>query len=135
MRPSPPSGLIVFQCIVNQLHCSRPISSSLPLLPLAAACQCSEQLYEPLLVGSVPVYFGAPNAADFAPQNSFINATQFDGPVALGAHLVRLLKEPSLLAKYHAWRADTDEVNRFLVFAKVRVPTYACADLCLVTTY
>jgi hypothetical protein len=72
-------------------------------------------------VGSVPVYFGAPNAADFAPRNSFINATEFNGPAALGAYLTRLLKEPSLFAKYHAWRTDTDEVNRLLMFAKVCV--------------
>lgn len=140
MRPSPPRRLIVFQC---QLHCCASCIAhrlSQALCPSDCLFQCSEQLYEPLLVGSIPVYFGALNAADFAPQNSFINATEFDGPAALGAYLARLLKEPSLLATYHAWRTDIEEVNRFLVFAKVcimtqaRCSSYACDDLRLVTT-
>jgi hypothetical protein len=80
----------------------------------------SGQLYEPLLVGSVPVYFGAPNAAAFAPARSFVDASSFDGPEALAAFLARLLTEPPLLAEYHAWRADANEVARLLEFAKVR---------------
>ena len=51
----------------------------------------TEKLYEPLIAGSVPVYRGAPNVADFAPApRCFIDAADFAGPAELAAYLDHL---------------------------------------------
>src|SRR5690606_26281037 len=54
----------------------------------------TEKLYDPLWAGTVPVYFGAPNVADFAPRHSYIDATNFSGPRELAAYLRHLLETP-----------------------------------------
>lgn len=51
----------------------------------------TEKFFDPLLAGSVPVYLGAPNAADFAPGDGCaIYAAAFGGPRALAEHLLAL---------------------------------------------
>ncbi|KAK3259938.1 hypothetical protein CYMTET_31082 [Cymbomonas tetramitiformis] len=72
----------------------------------------TEKLYEPLLAGSVPVYWGAPNAAALAPAGSFVDARAVGGPKQLAEHLHALLANPAELEALHAWRSDADEMAR-----------------------
>jgi glycosyl transferase family 10 (putative fucosyltransferase) len=66
----------------------------------------TEKFFQPLMAGSVPVYRGAPNVADFAPGDKcFINADDFSGPAALAAHLDALARDEQAYGEYHAWRA------------------------------
>ena len=65
----------------------------------------TEKFFHPLMAGSVPVYRGAPNVADFAPgEKCFINADDFSGPAALAAHLNALAGDEQAYGEYHAWR-------------------------------
>jgi alpha-1,3-fucosyltransferase 10 len=48
----------------------------------------SEKFFHALMSGSVPVYRGAPNVAEFAPaEHCFINAADFSGAAELAAYL------------------------------------------------
>ncbi len=65
----------------------------------------TEKFYIPLLAGAVPVYLGAPNAADLAPDpHSFVSVRDFPGPPALAAHLLALAADPAAYARLHEWR-------------------------------
>jgi hypothetical protein len=65
----------------------------------------TEKLFDPLIAGSVPVYRGAPNAADFAPgEHCFIDADQFAGPAELAAHLRWLDRNDAAYRRYLAWK-------------------------------
>lgn len=64
----------------------------------------TEKLFQPLLAGTVPVYLGAPNVADYAPPGSFINVEDFSGPRALAAYLDHLAATPGEYARYFDWR-------------------------------
>ncbi|MBS0320949.1 MAG: alpha-1,3-fucosyltransferase [Proteobacteria bacterium] len=65
----------------------------------------TEKFFQPLTVGSVPVYLGAPNVADFAPgERSYIDTRDFADPAALAAHLRALLADPAAYAAHLAWK-------------------------------
>ncbi len=64
----------------------------------------TEKLFEPLLAGTVPVYRGAPNVREFAPEHSYVDAEAHGGPAGLAAYLRRLLADPEQYAAYFAWR-------------------------------
>ena len=66
----------------------------------------TEKVYHALLAGTVPIYFGAPNFADFVPKNSVIDARKFSSPKDLAAHLAMLSNNETEYNKYHAWRKD-----------------------------
>jgi alpha-1,3-fucosyltransferase 10 len=67
----------------------------------------TEKLFDPLMVGTVPVYYGAPNVDAFAPHpDAFVNARDFDGPEALAAHLLRLAGDSSAFAELLRWREE-----------------------------
>ena len=73
----------------------------------------TEKFFQPLVAGSVPIYRGAPNVADFAPApDSYIDADRFDGPASL-AHFLRSMSDADYL-RYHEWRAHgpTEEWRR-----------------------
>ena len=79
----------------------------------------TEKFFQPLMVGSVPIYRGAPNVAQFAPApHSYIDATDFSGPAALAEFLSEMTDAEYL--SYHSWRrhGPTDEWRaRFAPFA------------------
>eukprot|EP00960_Hanusia_phi_P033582 750533-Hanusia_phi.AAC.2 len=55
----------------------------------------TEKFYIPLMAGAVPVYKGAPNIRDFAPDyHSFISVDDFDGPEELASYLTALHEDP-----------------------------------------
>jgi len=65
----------------------------------------TEKFYDPLLVGSVPVYMGAPNVEEFAPgDHSYINAKDFESPQELAHYLKKCLEDKDEYMKYHNWK-------------------------------
>lgn len=67
----------------------------------------TEKFFEPLLMGSVPVYLGAPNVDAFAPgDDCFIDAARFDSPRALAAHLLALAADETAWQRHHRWRSQ-----------------------------
>ncbi|MBN9217864.1 MAG: alpha-1,3-fucosyltransferase [Mesorhizobium sp.] len=65
----------------------------------------TEKMFDPLLAGTVPVYLGAPNVAEFVPEHSFIDAASFATPADLAAYLRHLLETPQAYEAYFAWRS------------------------------
>jgi alpha-1,3-fucosyltransferase 10 len=69
----------------------------------------SEKFFDPLLAGTVPVYRGAPNIADFAPgPHSYIDANDFRGPAELAEYLTYLDGNDDAYLAYFAWRKNPD---------------------------
>lgn len=67
----------------------------------------TEKFFEAFVAGSVPVYLGAPNVADFAPgDHSFVDVTSFAGPRELAEYLTGLANDPVAYEAFHAWRAE-----------------------------
>lgn len=64
----------------------------------------TEKLFDAFLAGTVPVYLGAPNVAEFAPDNSYVDATQFTSPADLADYLRHLVETPEAYAAYLDWR-------------------------------
>ena len=64
----------------------------------------TEKVYEPLGVGSVPVYLGAPNIENFLPtSHSVIKISDFPSLQSLSKYLNCLLDNPDLLQYYIDW--------------------------------
>jgi Glycosyltransferase family 10 (fucosyltransferase) C-term/Fucosyltransferase, N-terminal len=64
----------------------------------------TEKIFDPLLAGSIPIYRGAANVADFVPENSYIDAGAFGSPKALAAYIYHLAQNPAEAAAYQRWR-------------------------------
>ncbi|XP_036146860.1 alpha-(1,3)-fucosyltransferase 10 isoform X1 [Monomorium pharaonis] len=61
----------------------------------------TEKLWRPLIVGSVPIYYGSPSFKDWLPNNkSAISISDFDGPIQLANFLHNLLKNDSAYEEY-----------------------------------
>ncbi len=61
----------------------------------------TEKFFHPLMAGSIPVYLGASNVADYAPgKDAFINAANFPHPRELAEFLLEAED-----AKYQEWRS------------------------------
>jgi Glycosyltransferase family 10 (fucosyltransferase) C-term/Fucosyltransferase, N-terminal len=66
----------------------------------------TEKFFDPLLVGCVPVYRGAPNVEEFAPgDHCFINTADFPGPRELAEYLLHLAANPAEYEAYFAWKS------------------------------
>jgi len=60
----------------------------------------TEKFFQPLAVGSIPVYLGAPNIDEFSPgEDAYINAADFGGAKELAGYLAAADD-----ARHHAWR-------------------------------
>lgn len=67
----------------------------------------TEKFFEPLQLGSVPVYLGAPNIEDFAPdKDCFVDIRKFSGPAALAAYLLEATEDDTTYARHHRWRTE-----------------------------
>lgn len=65
----------------------------------------TEKLFLPLAAGSVPVYRGAPNVADFLPASeAAIAIDDFATPRELAGHLRRLVEDDAAFEAHLAWR-------------------------------
>ena len=72
----------------------------------------SEKFFKPYRANTVPIYYGAPNAADFAPApGSFIDVRDFASPAALAAYLERVASDDAEYAKFFAWRRPGAEAG------------------------
>ena len=86
----------------------------------------TEKFYDPLLVGSVPVYLGAPNVAEHAPgAGSYIDVSEFDGPAALAQHLLRVAADEDEYASHLAWRSQPLD-PRFVARAEAQRESPLC---------
>lgn len=65
----------------------------------------TEKMFDPLRAGSVPVYFGAPNAGEFVPEHSYIDAMAYGGAKGLAEYLDHLVRTPAEYEAYFAWRS------------------------------
>jgi len=66
----------------------------------------TEKFFDPLIAGSLPVYLGASNIADFAPgEHCYINALDFENPAALAAFLLELASDEQRYLSYLAWKS------------------------------
>ena len=91
----------------------------------------TEKFFDPLLVGSVPVYLGAPNIEEYAPgENCYIDVTQFDSPGALAKFLVDLAADDEAYAGYLRWKSQP-LYSRFIAMVERtrRDPFERLADL------
>ena len=71
-----------------------------------AADYVTEKFFDPLVVGSVPVYLGAPNIERFAPaEHCFVNAADAPEPRHLAEVLLSLWRDPERYASYLAWKS------------------------------
>lgn len=62
----------------------------------------TEKFFEPLMAGSIPVYWGAPNIEEFSPgDNAYINAADFSSIQELAEFLKTVDDAP-----YHQWRSQ-----------------------------
>ena len=67
----------------------------------------SEKLWQALQAGCLPVYYGAPNIAEFLPvpvKNIIINYADFGSPKALSDELVRINKDDKLYEEFMEWK-------------------------------
>jgi len=64
----------------------------------------TEKVWDVLSVGTIPLYFGAPDILDVLPDpNSIINVKDFNGPKDLADYLHKVLKNPELYNKHKLW--------------------------------
>ncbi len=65
----------------------------------------TEKFFHPLIMGSVPVYLGAPNVDEFAPgDNCYINVNSFATVRELAEYLLMLDGNDELYNKYLSWK-------------------------------
>lgn len=65
----------------------------------------TEKFFDPLLVGTVPVYRGAPNVSGFAPgKDAFINAADFSSTTELARYLENLDRDDKAYQRFLRWR-------------------------------
>lgn len=64
----------------------------------------TEKFFQPLEAGSVPVFYGTSNIADFAPPHSYINAMDFGNAKELAEYLEYLDKNDKEYEGYLEWK-------------------------------
>ena len=80
----------------------------------------SIQVYQALLVGTIPIYIGAPNVDSLLPcERCIIKTNDFNSPAALGQHLHYLISHPAEYHKLLAWKLNGLDFFRFPGFKKV----------------
>jgi hypothetical protein len=65
----------------------------------------TEKIFDAFAAGTVPIYLGAPNVAEFVPEHSYIDARAFPNVRDLASYLTYLMHTPHAYAAYHSWRA------------------------------
>lgn len=65
----------------------------------------TEKFYDPILAGTVPVYLGAPNIAEYAPgENSFLDVMKFGNPKALADFINACYQDDNLYNSFFEWK-------------------------------
>lgn len=66
----------------------------------------TEKFFEPLLMSSVPIYFGAPNIEQFSPgKNSYINVRDFNSPKELADCIKKYCENTALYNNLLQWKS------------------------------
>jgi hypothetical protein len=91
----------------------------------------TERFFDPLLAGSVPVYLGAPNIAELAPADDcYVDASRFESPRALAAHLMALARDEKAYAALLRLRERPLRTEFLQIVEQVRRPPFRrLADL------
>jgi hypothetical protein len=92
----------------------------------------TEKFYDPLVAGSVPLYLGAPNVAEFAPaEHCFVNVADFAGPAELAEYVRALDADADAYARYLAWKAAGPSAHFLGMAERFRMPPLCrlCARL------
>ena len=85
----------------------------------------SDKFFDPLTVGSVPVYRGTADVRHLAPSpDCYIDAADFDSPAELAAHLRHLDADERAYAKLHAWRQREFSPAFQELIERIREPTF-----------
>jgi hypothetical protein len=66
----------------------------------------TEKLWQAYRIGSLPIYYGAPDATLYTPPNSFVDVTSFPTVGALAQHLNYLRSNRTAYLEYFAWKHD-----------------------------
>ena len=86
----------------------------------------TEKFFDPLLVGTVPIYRGAPNVDAFAPDpRCFIDATKFSSEAELAAYVRHLDANPDAYAEYLSWRGRPLSASFRSLLDRLRTPPWA----------
>lgn len=65
----------------------------------------TEKFFDPLLMGAVPIYYGAPNIDEFAPgDHCYVDIRKYKTAGELAAHLKACSEDPDLYEQYQQWR-------------------------------
>ncbi len=91
----------------------------------------TEKIFDALAAGSIPIYLGAPNVADFVPPGSYIDAAEYGGARELGTYLNYLSQHPEAAARYHEWRRRPLPAALMARVATLEVPPFRrLIDIC-----
>uniref|UniRef100_A0A0D9W528 Fucosyltransferase n=1 Tax=Leersia perrieri TaxID=77586 RepID=A0A0D9W528_9ORYZ len=89
----------------DHLHCAMShYKFVLAIENTFAESYATEKLYYALEAGSVPIYFGAPNARELAPPGSYIDGRAVASVEELAAYVRAVAEDPAAYAEFHAWR-------------------------------
>ncbi|MFT4073014.1 MAG: glycosyltransferase family 10 [Dysgonamonadaceae bacterium] len=82
----------------------------------------TEKFFDPLIVGSVPIYLGAPNIEMFSPgDNSFINVQNYNSPRLLAEKIKKYCQDESLYESLLEWKKQPlrSELRRLIENQKI----------------
>jgi len=92
----------------------------------------TEKFYDPLVMGSVPVYLGAPNISEYAPgDNCFINTADWESPESLARYILEVSRDDGLYRSYFEWKEKPflPEFRELLDLQKVNPFVRLCRKL------
>jgi hypothetical protein len=85
----------------------------------------TEKFFDPLLVGTIPVYRGAPNITQFSPgKYAFINAADFSSASELALYLKALDRDDEAYQRFLRWRQEPLFLSFQADLDAVRVPAF-----------
>lgn len=91
----------------------------------------TEKFFDPLMIGSVPVYLGAPNVDEHIPgDHCYINVNDFPTPRALAAYLLHLANDDADYNTYLEWKtkplqaAFVERVRQYTPHFALRLAQY-----------
>ena len=91
----------------RKIEVARRYKFGLALENEATVDYVTEKVFEFLVAGTLPVYYGAPNIDDFLPCSSkcIIKAQDFESEADLAQYLLHLDKNPDAYAEYFLWKS------------------------------
>ncbi|KAF9209259.1 Alpha 1,3 fucosyltransferase [Haplosporangium sp. Z 27] len=105
----------------------RKILASYPFALAAENSNCrgyvTEKIYDALAIGAIPVYYGAPDIADFVPEGSYINAQDFESTKELIAYMKSVDR-----SQFFKWKEIVKkDPSKFCKRCQIEIKDPACA--------